>query len=104
MIPEIAKLVLEQRLPNAREVSPSSCPACGSDVKRAEGVARCVGGLFCAAQRKEAGGHFASRLALNIAGRPDRPMSLTAAITPCRKRRRAHWSGEDPTRCVARKA
>jgi DNA ligase (NAD+) len=71
VIPEIAKVILDRRPADAREVTlPSHCPICGSDVKRAEGeaVARCVGGLFCPAQRKEAIRHFASRLAMNIEG------------------------------------
>jgi DNA ligase (NAD+) len=71
VIPEIVKVVTERRPADARTVSlPTKCPVCGSDVKREEGeaVARCVGGLFCAAQRKEALRHFASRLAMNIEG------------------------------------
>ena len=71
VIPEIVKVVLERRPPNARIVSlPRRCPICGSDVVRTEGeaVARCIGGLFCPAQRKEAIRHFASRGAMNIEG------------------------------------
>jgi DNA ligase (NAD+) len=71
VIPEIVKVVHERRPADSRVVVlPSHCPVCGSDVERVEGeaVARCVGGLYCPAQRKEAIRHFASRLALNIEG------------------------------------
>lgn len=71
VIPAVVKVVLERRPPDARAVElPPKCPICGSDVKKepGEAVARCVGGLFCAAQRKEAIRHFASRLAMNIEG------------------------------------
>jgi DNA ligase (NAD+) len=71
VIPEIVKVVQERRPSNTQRVElPAKCPVCGSDVIRAEGeaVARCVGGLFCAAQRKEAIRHFASRSAMDIAG------------------------------------
>jgi DNA ligase (NAD+) len=71
VIPEIVGVVLDRRPFNARVVKlPRKCPECGSDVERAEGeaVARCIGGLVCPAQRKEAIRHFASRLALNIEG------------------------------------
>lgn len=71
VIPEIVKVMLEQRPASAREVElPAKCPICGSDVEREEGeaVARCTGGLFCAAQRKESLRHFASRRALDIEG------------------------------------
>ena len=49
---------------------PVRCPICGSDVVRLEGeaAARCTGGLFCAAQRKGALLHFASRRAMDIEG------------------------------------
>src|SRR6202044_2189988 len=50
------------------------CPICHSLVEQIEGeaVARCSGGLFCPAQRKEAIKHFASRRALNIEGLGDK--------------------------------
>lgn len=53
---------------------PRQCPVCGSDVVREEGeaVARCTGGLFCAAQRKQALLHFAQRRALDIEGLGDK--------------------------------
>ncbi len=51
-------------------VFPESCPVCHSEIERIEGeaVARCSGGLYCAAQRKEAIQYFASRKAMNIDG------------------------------------
>jgi DNA ligase (NAD+) len=71
VIPEVVAVVLDRRPADARVVElPRKCPECGSDVERGEGeaIARCIGGLFCPAQRKEALRHFASRLALNIEG------------------------------------
>ncbi|MEQ1582240.1 MAG: NAD-dependent DNA ligase LigA [Steroidobacteraceae bacterium] len=71
VIPEIVKVVIERRPGDARIVKlPSHCPVCGSDVERLEGeaVARCTGGLVCAAQRKESLLHFASRRAMDIEG------------------------------------
>jgi DNA ligase (NAD+) len=71
VIPEVVKVILERRPKVAREVElPSKCPVCGSAVEREEGeaVARCTGGLYCPAQRKEALRHFASRHALDIDG------------------------------------
>ncbi len=71
VIPEVVKVVVARRPPRARRVRlPKACPVCGSDVIRAEAeaVARCVGGLYCAAQRKEAILHFASRKAMDIEG------------------------------------
>ena len=57
-----------------RFVMPLHCPVCGSDVVREEGeaIARCTGGLFCAAQRKQALLHFAQRRALDIEGLGDK--------------------------------
>jgi len=53
---------------------PAQCPVCGSHVVREEGeiVARCSGGLSCAAQRKEAIRHFAGRRMMDIEGLGDR--------------------------------
>jgi DNA ligase (NAD+) len=71
VIPEVVKVILERRPASARIVEqPAKCPVCGSDVEREEGeaVARCTGGLFCAAQRKESLRHFASRRALDVDG------------------------------------
>jgi len=71
VIPEVVKVIVERRPKDAREVElPAKCPVCGSAVEREEGeaVARCTGGLYCAAQRKEALRHFASRHALDIEG------------------------------------
>ena len=71
VIPEVVKVIVEQRPKDAREVElPAKCPICGSDVEREEGeaVARCTGGLFCPAQRKESLRHFAGRRAMDIDG------------------------------------
>ena len=71
VIPEVEKVIVERRPEDAKLVKlPAKCPICGSDVEREEGeaIARCTGGLFCPAQRKEAIRHFASRRALDIEG------------------------------------
>ena len=71
VIPEIVRAVPEKRPDGARRIElPATCPVCGSEVERPEGeaVARCSGGLVCAAQRKEALKHFVSRRALDIEG------------------------------------
>ncbi|KRC76185.1 DNA ligase [compost metagenome] len=71
VIPEVLGPVLEKRPDDAREfVMPSSCPVCGSAIERLEDetIARCTGGLFCAAQRKQTLWHAASRKALDIEG------------------------------------
>jgi DNA ligase (NAD+) len=71
VIPEVVSVRLEKRPPGAAEFRmPAKCPVCGSAVVRNEdeAVARCSGGLFCAAQRKQALLHFASRRAMDIEG------------------------------------
>ncbi|WP_417615513.1 NAD-dependent DNA ligase LigA [Oceanisphaera sp.] len=71
VIPQVVAVVLEKRPADARAVTfPEHCPVCSADIERIEGeaVARCTGGLFCAAQRKEAIKHFSSRKALDIEG------------------------------------
>ena len=71
VIPEVVSVVLERRPADARRFEmPLVCPECGSHIlKQAdEAVARCTGGLFCPAQRKQAITHFASRRAMDIEG------------------------------------
>ncbi|MCG9746890.1 NAD-dependent DNA ligase LigA [Shewanella sp. Isolate8] len=75
VIPQIVAVVPEKRPSDAQAIAfPPQCPVCGSDVERVEGeaVARCTGGLYCEAQRKEAIKHFASRKALDIDGMGDK--------------------------------
>jgi len=59
-------------VPNFR--MPRGCPVCGSRVLRERGGIdhRCTGGLFCAAQRKQALLHFAGRRAMDIEGLGDK--------------------------------
>lgn len=71
VIPEVVRVLLDQRQGDQPEIRlPKKCPVCGADVVRPEGqaVARCSGGLICAAQRKEKLRHFASRRAMDIEG------------------------------------
>jgi DNA ligase (NAD+) len=75
VIPEVARVLPEKRPLAARQfLMPTSCPVCGSQVVRNadEAVARCSGGLYCPAQRKQALLHFASRRAMDIEGLGDR--------------------------------
>jgi DNA ligase (NAD+) len=75
VIPEVVG-----RLPGARPVyvpnfrMPHECPVCGSRALREKGGMdyRCSGGLFCAAQRKQALLHFAGRRAMDIEGLGDK--------------------------------
>jgi len=71
VIPEIVAVRADKRPAGAPEYEfPKNCPVCGSAVVRNEDEAatRCSGGLFCAAQRKQALLHFASRRAMDIEG------------------------------------
>ena len=77
VIPEVVRVVAEQVDPATRGpayVMPDACPVCGSAAVREEGevASRCSGGLFCAAQRKQALIHFASRRAMDIDGLGER--------------------------------
>ncbi len=71
VIPEVVNVVLERRPVDARRFEmPTVCPECGSHIlKQAdEAIARCTGGLFCPAQRKQAITHYACRRAMDIEG------------------------------------
>lgn len=75
VIPKVEKVWVEFRPANAEIVHlPTNCPVCESPVVMPEGeaLARCSGGLYCAAQRIEAIRHFVSRKALDIEGLGDR--------------------------------
>lgn len=90
VIPEVVSVVLDRRpmddVPGSDLFNPQQqpkyppfelpkhCPVCGSHVVREEGeaVARCSGGLFCSAQRKEAIRHFAGRRMMDIEGLGER--------------------------------
>src|SRR5690606_15389483 len=75
VIPEVVSVVppasggaRASYVPNFR--MPLQCPVCGSAVVREPGEVnhRCSGGLFCAAQRKQALLHFGQRRAMDIDG------------------------------------
>jgi DNA ligase (NAD+) len=71
VIPEVVSVLLDKRPGGTKLFSmPAKCPVCGSAVVKApdEAVARCSGGLYCPAQRKQALLHFASRRAMDIEG------------------------------------
>jgi DNA ligase (NAD+) len=71
VIPEVVSALMDHRPADAAEfVMPTQCPVCGSAIERLpdEAIARCTGGLFCPAQRKQALRHFAQRRALDIDG------------------------------------
>ena len=75
VIPEVVSVLLERRVLDAPQFTMlAKCPVCGSDAVREEGEAdhRCSGGLFCAAQRKEAILHYAHKRAVEIDGLGDK--------------------------------
>lgn len=79
VIPQVVKVLSDQRPEDATPVqAPEACPVCGSRVDHPEGevVARCSGGLYCPAQRREAIRHYASRKALDIEGLGDKVVQL----------------------------
>jgi len=77
VIPQIVSVNLEKR-PLEAEAQPyqfpEQCPVCNSPIEvEDEGViARCIGGLICSAQRKQAIKHFVSRKAMDIDGMGER--------------------------------
>ncbi len=83
VIPEVLAIVPDKR--PSRELFggqplypafelPKICPECSSAVARGldEAIARCTGGLYCPAQRKQALWHFAARRAMDIEGLGDK--------------------------------
>jgi DNA ligase (NAD+) len=75
VIPEVVRVIKDRRPEGTVPWSmPGHCPVCNSALIREEGAAawRCSGGLICAAQRKEALIHFASRRAMDIEGLGER--------------------------------
>ena len=74
VIPQVVGVLRERRPKGARKfVFPEHCPVCFAAVVYDDGViARCSGGLFCDAQRKENIKHFAARGAMDIDGLGDK--------------------------------
>ncbi|MHB1578825.1 MAG: NAD-dependent DNA ligase LigA [Acidithiobacillus ferrooxidans] len=71
VIPEVVMVIKEERPPATQPWHmPQRCPVCGSEVLRLanESAHRCMGGLYCPAQRMGAIRHFASRRAMDIRG------------------------------------
>ncbi|MBT4145686.1 MAG: NAD-dependent DNA ligase LigA [Gammaproteobacteria bacterium] len=73
VIPQIVKAIPGSQS-QTEIIFPTTCPVCDSEIERIEGeaIARCTGGLYCAAQRKQAIKYFASRKAMNIEGLGDK--------------------------------
>ena len=79
VIPEIVSVIIAKRPPTASLFEmPKTCPICGSHLHQeiGEAIVRCSGGLYCAAQKKQAITHFASKLALNIDGLGEKNVDL----------------------------
>jgi DNA ligase (NAD+) len=75
VIPEVVAALKQHRPSNAKKIRiPDQCPICHSKIEQIEGeaIARCTGGLYCSAQRKEAIKHFSQRRAMNIEGLGDK--------------------------------
>jgi len=76
VIPEVVSVVKEMRKnSDIQKIKlPENCPVCHSAIEHipGEAVARCTGGLFCPAQRKESIKHFASRRMMDIEGLGDK--------------------------------
>ena len=71
VIPAVVRVHAQgPRREDDRFTMPQSCPVCQSPVVRlaGEAAARCTGGLYCKAQRKQALLHFVGRRAMDIEG------------------------------------
>ncbi|MBE9549794.1 MAG: NAD-dependent DNA ligase LigA [Proteobacteria bacterium] len=79
VIPEVVRSLPERRETELPEWPfPQNCPVCGSAIEKIDGeaIARCSGGLFCPAQRKQSIRHFATRKALDIEGLGDKLVDM----------------------------
>ena len=75
VIPEIVSVIPDRRPQHAKLFEmPTTCPVCSSHIEKTvdEAIARCTGGLFCPAQRKQALLHYAQRKAMDIEGLGDK--------------------------------
>ena len=75
VIPKVVRAIASKRPEDYQEIElPERCPVCESEIEQEEGeaAARCSGGLYCSAQRKEAIKHFSSRKAFDIEGLGDK--------------------------------
>ena len=75
VIPEVVSVITDNRPANTKKIHlPKTCPVCHSAIEQIEdeAIARCTGGLICAAQRKETIKHFAARRAMDIEGLGDK--------------------------------
>ncbi len=79
VIPEVVGMIAAKRPADSQPFDlykklGGQCPVCGSEITREEGEVdwRCSGGLFCAAQRKQAFLHFAGRRAMDVEGLGDK--------------------------------
>ena len=83
VIPQIVSVNTELRPASSKAfVFPENCPVCGSKVLfEGEGIiARCSGGLICAAQRAQAIIHFVSRKAMDVDGLGERIVNLLVEL------------------------
>jgi DNA ligase (NAD+) len=79
VIPEVVGVVADRRPADSQPFDlykklGGQCPVCSSEITREEGEVdwRCSGGLFCAAQRKQAILHYAGRRAMDVEGLGDK--------------------------------
>jgi DNA ligase (NAD+) len=71
VIPQVLEVDLcKRKLDSAAFIFPPNCPVCHSEIKKTDDdvILRCLGGLSCEAQLKEALKHFVSKDAFDISG------------------------------------